>query len=554
MSEILTPTDAEQLIEDAFAEEDILIRELVVRPYPDETVFVIYVDEMDIPDAAVIANGLDIALADSGFRGFITVRPRATTAAAARGSVKKGIQDPRATEFVRLVASRSRASDIQPSLSYVRDAAANISIVTQARHHLIFGRRGAGKTSLMAEAKRLVERDEHLTVWLNMQTYRHEDYRRVFLWTVKGICDLIEVHFQFADRVPQVAVDAAVLTQEVELQLAREDVDEVATQRLIPRTQRIVRRFGDTTGRRLFVFLDDFHYMPRESQPYLLDMIHGCVRDCDAWLKVAAIRHLSRWFQSPPPVGLQTGHDADHIDLDVSLEEPLRAKTFLEQVLHRYASHVHISSLSGLFSGEALYRLVLASGAVPRDYLVLSSNAIQKARTRGANARLVGVQDVTNAAGDAAQVKIAELQDDLAPGDVPQTLAALERVREFCIEQNAFTYFRVDFRDKDQRTAEYDLLTNLLEARLVHLINPSVSDAHKAGERYEAFMLDVSQFSGQRFKKFLWVLDFEHGHLVARMTNRQGSARRGDTPRRLVTLLRRAPQFDLRSLADLVQN
>ena len=60
---------------------------------------------------------------------------------------------------------------------------------------------------------------------------------------------------------------------------------------------------------------------------------------------------------------------------------------------------------------------------------------------------------------------------------------------------------------KEEPPEEYDLLSNLLDLRLLHLLEPSLSDPHRAGERSEVFMLDLSQFSGQRLKHFLHVLD-----------------------------------------------
>jgi hypothetical protein len=548
MTEVWSMTDARRMIEERFEEADLPIVELTVRQYPEETVFIVLVDESHILDAATLGNELDEVLAARGIDGFVTVRAAPTPAPSKPGgALQRGVHEQRVTELVRLIAARSRASDVQPSLSYVRDAAHNIAIVTQPRHHLIFGRRGAGKTSLMVEARKLIEDDENLSIWINMQTHRFEAANRAFLWIVQGIVQAVEVHYQFHSRQPQVAVWAAQLAERVEGLLARSDTEPEAIAQLIPLTQRMVRRFTDSSGRRVFIFVDDFHYMPRSDQPRLLDMIHGCVRDADSWIKVAAIRHLSRWFQPSPPIGLQTGQDADAIDLDVTLEDPTRAKTFLEQVLQRYATHVRIRSLSNLFSADALNRLVLASGGVPRDYLVLSSGAILKARTR-ANARTVGVQDVTNAAGEAAQVKVSELEEDFASDEAPSTLAALDALRSF-LESTSWTYFRVSFRDKERFGREYDLLTNLLEARLIHMISSSVSDPHKASERYEAFMLDLSQFSGQRLKRFIHVLDFEEGHLVARQTGKKGTSRRGDTARRLVGILRRAPQFELSSLS-----
>lgn len=123
-------------------------------------------------------------------------------------------------------------------------------------------------------------------------------------------------------------------------------------------------RFGQTTGLRVYLFLDDFHYLGRTEQPELLDLLHRSVRDTDVWLKVAAIKHLTRWFDSDKQVGLETRHDADHIDLDLTLQNPARAKFFLEEVLRSYAQQVGISALSGALSTGALDRMVLASGAV----------------------------------------------------------------------------------------------------------------------------------------------------------------------------------------------
>jgi hypothetical protein len=306
----------------------------------------------------------------------------------------------------------------------------------------------------------------------------------------------------------------------------------------------------EVAGARSFIFLDDFHYVPRAEQPRLLDMLHGCVRDCDAWLKIASIRHQTRWFQSSPPMGLQTGHDADHIDLDVSLQSPTRAKRFLGDVLLAYATTVGATSLSRVFSNGAINRLVLASGAVPRDFLVLAAASIGVARERS-NARLVGVQDVNTAAGDAAKTKLDELEDDLASdiGSAKRTIQALQVVRKFCLDEEQITYFKISFRDKERHSFEYALLANLVDVRLIHLIDPSLSDARHAGVRHEVFMLDLSQYSGQRLKQRLRVLDFVKDHIILRETRKKGVLTVGDNARKLNALLRRAPEFELQRLS-----
>jgi hypothetical protein len=163
------------------------------------------------------------------------------------------------------------------------------------------------------------------------------------------------------------------------------------------------------------------------------------------------------------------------------------------------------------------------------------------------------VQDVNQAAGNAAAVKISELEDDMASdaGLAQLTLVGLQSVRDFCLEQKRCTYFRVDFKDKERNPESYETLTNLMDVRLVHLVSPSVSDLRHAGERSEVFMLDLSQFSGSRLRKYLRVLDFVGGHLVAKQTGGKGSTRVGDTPRRLIGILRLAPQLHLADVESL---
>ena len=215
-----------------------------------------------------------------------------------------------------------------------------------------------------------------------------------------------------------------------------------------------------------------------------------------------------------------------------------------------YARRVGIPSLSRVFSRSALDRLVLASGAVPRDYMVLGMNAINRALERP-NSKQVGVQDINQAAGDAANAKIQELEEDMASnkGVAERTLESLRILREFCLDVSSFTYFLVGYRDKEANPDAYNLLTDLMDVRLIHLVSASVSDAKQAGLRFEAYMLDLSQFSGSRLKQRINVLDFEDGHFVSKQTRIAGVRQIGTTARQLIGLLRRAPELPLSRLA-----
>ncbi|MFJ4093742.1 hypothetical protein ACIPYS_19375 [Kitasatospora sp. NPDC089913] len=531
------------------------VLEISVRAYPDETNYIVLVNEEDVPVSAQIGNDLDGIISSPESRAFVIVRKAPPELVKASSSpLTEGVQDSRATDLQRLISARSRVSEAQPSLSYIRDMEFNLSTVTASRHHLIFGRRGAGKTALLVEAKRKLQVEGAISCWVNMQTLRNESPDRVFLYILDEVAQAVVTRQQQLKPESVISVKAVELYEEVgRLLSSHGEVNSQAVMRIIPQAQRVLRRFLDMNDLRLYVFVDDFYYLPRADQPRILDMLHGAVRDCNAWLKIASIRHLTRWFQSSPPLGLQTMHDADLIDLDVTLQDPLRAKNFLESILHQYAKHVGIASLGRLFHPAALDRLVLASGAVPRDYLVLAGSAIAKAQRRQ-NARLVGVQDVNLAAGDAAAVKLQELEDDMAADveSATRTVSGLKVIRDFCLEETSFTYFLVRYRDKEDNPHLYSVITDLLDVRMIHLIDAGVSDAHAAGQRSEVYMLDLSQFSGSRLKQGIQVLDFSGGKIESRKTRTSEAAKTGNTPRQVIAILRAGPTFELTRLRELV--
>jgi AAA ATPase domain len=537
-----------------FQEHGIEVADLQERSYPEETNYIVYVYEDNIGRAAEIGNKLDQEMADAGIAAFIIVRKAPLDAVSGTAPLTLGVRDQRATDLVRLITSRSRVSEIQPSLTYIKDAAANISAVTAPRHHLVFGRRGAGKTALLVEAKRILVEEGNLSVWVNVQTLRREDTTRIFLYIADEICNIVVTEQQKRHPEAHTAVMAIELSDTLKRLLNADEVERKSAERLVPQIQRLLKRFLDTLGFSLYIFIDDFYYVRRDDQAEVLDMLHGCVRDCDAWLKIASIRHLTRWFKSSPPTGLQTGQDADLLDLDVTLQDPVRAKSFLESVLQQYARRVGIRSLTTVISAGALDRLVLASGAVPRDYLVLGASSIARAQAR-TQARLVGAQDVNQAAGDAAQLKLQELEEDMAAnvGSAERTVAALQILRDFCLQETSYTYYRISFRKKEDQARAYNVLTGLMDVRLIHLLDAGVSAAHEAGERFEVFMLDLSQFSGSRLKQGIRVLDFVNGKIVSRMTRAKEPARAGDSRRQLITLFRAAPEFPLERLEPVAE-
>jgi hypothetical protein len=539
----------QQLVLDRFRESGLEPVAVEVKSYPGETIVVVEVDREH--DRAVdIARKLDSEIES----GFVTVRQAPSRKKSQQRELVSSVHDDRIPRLIELMNARARTSEAQPSLRYIADVAERKALAVSPRHHLVFGRRGVGKTALLLEAKKQLEKEGALTLWVNMHPLRELKKEAAFLTIALRLCDLGSGSLRGENSKGALSLLNTVRASLWEAQA------ETANKRprvstFIPQLQHAIGLLCATTKQSLYVFLDDIHYMDSGEVPGLLDLLHGISRDNPVWLKVAGIRHQTRWFTPDPPVGLQTGQDASIINLDITLEQPSRAKIFLRDILLSYVEESNAEPLRSFLSGAALDRLVLACGGVPRDFLLLFVGALQIARQRK-NASTVGVQDVNHAAGAAAQTKLQELEDDAAAarGRSRDLVSALDTVKNFLLEEKQITFLSIDFLDKEKHPRQYALMQGLMDLRMLHLINSSISDDHHAGRRSEVYLLDLSQYSGTRLKRNLKVLDFVKDHLILKKTQGDELPRVGDTPRKLVDLLRRGPIFRLSLLSGILAN
>lgn len=546
----LTTDDAiEEFARSYFREHGIRPASVRIRRFPGECIVIVEVTSQ-LQKAIALGNDIDEKIPD----GFVTVKQTETSSKPTTDAVRS-VRDERVTRLIELLDERSRTSRAQPSLRYVEDIEGRLQVATSERHHLIFGRRGVGKTALLLEAQRLVEQRGAYTTWTNVQTIRNLGVYRAFLEVAGGLCDLPRVALGDRVKPARSLIMAESIKNTIRQQSARESVELESVKVLVPQLQQLLALLSEETQSPVFVFLDDVHYLPRDEVPIFLDKLHGATRDTRVWLKVAGIKHQMRWFVTNPPVGLQTGHDALTINLDVTLQDPKRAKSFLQDVLSGYLDECDAKPRRGFLSVTALDRLVLASGGVPRDFSTLCAGALKSALQRS-KARAAGVQDVNEAAGLAAKDKLQELEEDAAAalGSARAILRALNVVREYLLSEKQITFCLVDFLDKEQHPEEYALTQSLMDLRMLHLVHASLSDRDHAGKRHEVYLLDLSQYTGARLKQKLRVLDIDKNHLVLKRTRSRDPVQVGDTPRKVITLFRKGPRLELTRLSVCLES
>jgi hypothetical protein len=302
------------------------------------------------------------------------------------------------------------------------------------------------------------------------------------------------------------AVDGSKLSnkEETSKRFTRSKID--ILHRRIIEYQKIFRELATLSGGDSYLVLDDLYYIRKSDQTKVIDYFHRLGKSSNLWIKVGTIRHRSLWYiNGDPPIGMKIGDDGDEIDLDLTLEKYQLAKGFLTRILKSFFDAADLK-IDDILTDGAVDRLVLASGGVARDFLGIFRRSITVARNRpqGARGPKIGVEDVNAAAGEYDKYKRTELSRDTFQEDEKPIQEEFAKIREFCLNSANANCFLIE---KDSQDI-FDRIQELTDLRLVHKVRSRVTISGRPGQLFEAYMLDVSQYTASRKKRELEIIEF----------------------------------------------
>jgi len=487
--------------------------------------------------------------------------------------------------FITLVEEAARSTK-EGVKHFVEPAPDTLRRATNKRHHIVFGRRGSGKSSLLHKAAADLTVDRRPIALVNLEAFKGHSYPDVL------ISVLIATFGEFYKWLTSAAIhpatrtsfwqklfgakpkrpscnrkEAAELTAALskQIEILTKELNSTDASELIHRSgseagekdsvggkgeigisgasvganfagetslkqkeeteekykrskidflhrnimiyQNLFRQLGTLSGGDAFLFLDDLYHIRRADQPQMIDYFHRIAKDHNLWLKIGTIRHRTRWYtHGDPPIGMKLGDDADEIDLDLTLEKYSLAKEFLRKILTNFASSSGVMPLTQFLTDGALDRLVLASGGVARDFLSILRRSVNVARERAGGHRgdKIGVEDVNVAAGEYDSTKREEFKRDTLD-DASSLEEEFQGLRHFCLDRNNTNCFLLD---KDLHGEEVDLIHELVDLKLIHLVRSRVTVSARKGKIYEGYMLDLSQYSGARKMRKLQIVEF----------------------------------------------
>jgi len=433
------------------------------------------------------------------------------------------------------------------AVEYVDVSRALADIVTK-QNHVVFGRRGCGKT-LLLQATQHKTRSDVRVVYINCEDYKRHSFPNVLIeildalfealeknlsgWfgkkkksreliaeirkelsTLKENADEAETTIRESQSVEQsakanIGASPDVLRIGAEAASARKAAIEQEYKRydnkiqklnlLLPTLKRQIREFFELSSevRSVFLELDDFYHLPRTIQPHVTDYVHRLCKDLPLYFKIATLRHASVLYadRGDQPTGAQERHDYLPINVDFTLADFSKTSSQLRQILYQFGDRAGMSreKTDSLFMGEGFERLVLASGGVPRDFLSLLLEALSP---KPEGEERIGKDDIRLLSLAVLQRRIEELKVDAEQQDQDALIRGIYAIRKFCVEKKTNVFLVAD-RVLQEPNGVRELLNRLLDYRIVHSVGSALTHKSVSGT-FNAYMIDIGAYANLR--------------------------------------------------------
>lgn len=358
--------------------------------------------------------------------------------------------------------------------------------ISAMTNNIVYGRRGAGKSSLILYGCNKVLDAGYPFVWVAMQQYQNRTDLQVIPQVLYEIISQLEN--EMSESLQSELKRIVYQLEELGTKLQFDDIKlklPIFARHLLP----FVKKRGC-----LYFFIDDLHLIARKLQPLFLSSLYSFARGNNIFLKISSIENLTSLYDYSLNEGMQIPGDLQRVVLDYNLMSPEQAYKHISTIIESYVKYSGIPSLNALCETPVRHRLTWVSAGVPRDALYIFNNGLSKARNQ--SRKKIGVMDINMAAADSMSEKEKYISDDIE--DSPQELNAfLDEIKAFCFTTAKSNAFLVH---KEPSSHRYNLMQKLIDLRFLHILHPGITPDRR-NEKYEALLLDYAFYTGFRMTR-----------------------------------------------------
>ncbi len=365
--------------------------------------------------------------------------------------------------------------------------------VVEPTHHIIWGRRGVGKSSLILSAYQELERRRIPAAWVGAEAYATREDPLALVQILEDILAELE---HAATDLKLSGVDALTKAKGIVSDLDSVGISLSQITRSVVSIKRAISEYHQDSNTYAYVFLDDAHCIGPSLQPFVIRTLRDIFHGAGGVVNVSAVRNLLHLHDPSKRVSVQIPDDFQAIPLDLTLEDPPKAKEHLEKVLMEFVRACGFRSISAIVRPAAVERLVWCSAGVPRDFLWLVERGIDYAVRHRRDK--VGKEEVNLATGDLADQKLSRIEGE-APDQAKKLKDILRQLEAKVLDSERRNCFLVRW---DPEQPGYANVQKLADLRLIHLLHSSITP-WKAGDKHEAYLIDYSFYTGVRRRQRL---------------------------------------------------
>ncbi len=456
------------------------------------------------------------------------------------------------TQVLNYIEENTRVSD-QTTIEYL-DLKNHMGRLVLKQNHVIFGRRGSGKSLLL---KSLKEKNPNIAcIKINLEDFKDISFPNSIIQVLIGVIEQLSntlsgqykwYNFEYWKNGRGLIRD---LKNQITLLNSRllspDQYDEVITNKTgekysgsgivnsggasfgaagevsaeveitkdfridkldilkneLPKIKNLINSISAQLDKDIFLILDDFYFIRKGDQPYFIDFFHRMAKNTSLYLKVATIKHRSHLYvQSDTCIGIEIGHDAHDVNLDYSLENFEALVNFMKDLLKHVNLKVGVDiDYDDLITVNAFRFLCLASGGVPRDFFSL----------------FISLGDLLGESKSITKPNVIERSIANKPNKLEafKTDSAEEKyilehylqyIEAFVITEKKWNSFLVSNSEVQRFPQINQAIKELVDLRLLHIANSNMSAAHSDGTRYSAYMVDIGLFPNANPRGFTQV-------------------------------------------------
>jgi len=461
-------------------------------------------------------------------------------------------------KVLKFIEENIRVTD-QTTIEYL-DPKGHIERLNSKQNQVIFGRRGSGKSLLLKSLKET--RPGVICLSINLEDFKDISFPNSIIQVLKSLINQlnkeVQNNFKFFDnfkkwnRSRTIRKRYTKLLKSLQDRLNQPDLyDEAITQRKgsklggdlksgygptkgslntelteevetsksfkidklnvlkneLPELKELLNETCLLLGKDIFLILDDFYFIRKSDQPYFIDFFHRLCKNTGLYLKIATIKQrTSLYIQGETYVGMEIGHDAQSLNLDYSLENFGAMVKFMKELLAHINSKVNVNiDYDKILTDNAFKFLCLASGGVPRDFFSLFISLGNKMLD---NEKSISKPNVIDCSIDNLPNKMEAFKTDTA--EEKEILEHyLQFIRDEIILGKKYNSFLVSNSEALKFPQINQAIKELVDLRLIHIVNSNTSSAPSDGLRYSAYMVDIGLFPNANPRDFKQILPDE---------------------------------------------